>query len=148
MKYEYYENNKPKKYHMVTVKLSDDEYNKLNDIADHKLLTLKDKNTAIFFHSKSDVLRFVIDNYKGSSSSYWSTNKTKNIDDEIERQTKLIATRKYYTYQLQQIGKNINQIAKRANEGVYDPALVAEFRKKVKQLDRKIKKTGVFNDDL
>lgn len=146
MNYVYYENNKSKP-HMVTVKLSDDEYNKLTDIANNTLMTMKNDDTQICFDNRSDVLRFVLDNYTGSPNYWWNNDKIYNNEEKYQHEAELIASRKYYAYQLRRIGTNLNQLTKKANEGVYDAELVHELRKTISDVDRKIKKTGVMKHD-
>lgn len=146
----YYE-NKDRKTQRLTMRLTDAEAKTLSDIINRKLIIKDSNGEPLNFWKTTQIVQFLIDSVSSDNlSDAVDAYDKKQQETKLDKQSQieLLATRKYYTYQLQRIGTNINQIAKKANStntvALQDLEDIKNLMTAIKQ---EIKDKQVFDDD-
>lgn len=146
----YYE-NKDRKTQRLTMRLTDAEANTLSDITNRKLIIKDSNGEPLNFWKTTQIVQFLIDSVSSDNlGDAVDTYNKKQQETKLDKQSQieLLATRKYYTYQLQRIGTNINQIAKKANStntvALQDLEDIKNLMTAIKQ---EIKEKKVFDND-
>lgn len=146
----YYE-NKDRKTQRLTMRLTDAEAKTLSDIINRKLIIKDSNGEPLNFWKTTQIVQFLIDSVSSDNlSDAVDAYDKKQQETKLDKQSQieLLATRKYYTYQLRRIGTNINQIAKKANStntvALQDLEDIKNLMTAIKQ---EIKDKKVFDDD-
>lgn len=138
--------NKEEKTNKVSFRLSDNEVNKIRDIVDRKIRVYNDNGDLLDFDRDPDVVRFLIDSFKGKSDQNFKVDSVKKERPSLMDEAELLATRKYYNYQLRRIGITLNQLNKKTNVTGFDPDELRNINDSIDSIKREIEKTGVFDD--
>lgn len=146
----YYE-NKDRKTQRLTMRLTDAEAKTLSDIINRKLIIKDSNGESLNFWKTTQIVQFLIDSVSSDNlSDAVDAYDKKQQETKLDKQSQieLLATRKYYTYLLQRIGTNVNQIAKKANStntvALQDLEDIKNLMTAIKQ---EIKNKKVFDDD-
>ena len=150
MSVNYYENKDPKT-RRLTMRLTEAESDTLSDIINRTKIIKDSNGKPLHFWKTTQIVQFLIDivssdDLSDAVDAY--DKKQQEIKLDKQSQIELLATRKYYTYQLQRIGTNINQIAKKANS---TNTVVLQDLEDIKNLmtaiKQEIKEKKVFDND-
>ena len=150
---DFYYENKPPKNHRLTMRLTDDEYEKLSNIMCYAFYVKNEKGQVVGFHRMTQIVQCLIDNlpYEVSTSAFANDYRQKQAEKKLDIQTKteLLASRKYYTYQMRRIGITLNQLNKKmnANADAVSQQELEEIKSVIESIKQEIKAKGVFDDD-